>query len=169
MNEEFKLGALEIKMLEEVSGAFVGSDVTRIKNYADELFSIMEQKGINPQKRLAEIASQEKYGSVSICHGSDWRFYGDYYYDFSRFNCFSGGFESCVFENLLSEFGFYTDRYYHVSSYWLLPCFAIGRAMRESNNVNLYMQSIISAAEKVSRWTRWEKFICETIKQFSQS
>lgn len=172
MTKEFEFTIKEIRVLEATAGVLIANDINRIKNRVDAMFKRMKSFGVDPEKRLAEIATQEKYDPKTMSLG-DCMFYTSGYqssytlnYNYDGFNRFGGGFKKDVFGNMLEKFGFCPYSGYMNSS-WLLPCLTINRAMWEDRQVDLFVRSVISATEKIcTYWSEWEKLICDTIKSF---
>lgn len=133
----FKFSVKEIEMMEkEIDGLY---NMNRIKESSHKIFSKMEGEGIDPKKRLSEIASQEKWNGEK--YGGDLWFTPNYH------GPFAGGLQESVFSNMFHDFGLYAK--YSVPGY-LLPCILVARVMAEDEKTNIYVRSILTGSEKVN-------------------
>lgn len=153
-----KLEEKEIKVIEDLSDLF-NDEVDKAIAIVDEIFRTMEAEGLDPSKRLAEIASQKKWNPEK-----------EYFPDhvFSKEHKFDGAFLESPFIILLLSL---QQKVVLYESYLLIfPCMIVGRAMKYPQ-VQLFVNSAISAAKAVKtakdiRWSEREEFIYETLKRF---
>jgi len=135
----FKFNTKEIETMESEIENLYASKKKYIKEHSDRVFSKMEENGIDPQKRLAEIASQEKWDGQE--YGGDCLFAPDYH------GPFAGGLQACVFSNMFDAFGLYAK--YTVPGY-LIPCILLARVMAEDEKTNLYVRAALAGSKKVN-------------------
>ena len=135
----FKFNAKEVETMESEIEKLYANNAKRIKEHSDRVFSKMEENGIDSKKRLAEIASQEKWNKES--YGGDCWFAPNYH------GPFNGGLQANVFSNMFDAFGLYAK--YTVPGY-LIPCILLARAMAEDEKTNLYVRAALAGSKKVN-------------------
>ena len=135
----FKFTEKEIETMESEIENLYANNEKRIKEQSIWVFSKMEEKGIDSKKRLAEIASQEKWDGQE--YGGDCLFAPGYH------GPFNGGLQACVFSNMFDAFGLYAK--YTVPGY-LIPCILLARVMAEDEKTNLYVRAALAGSKKVN-------------------